>query len=158
MRADFDFTTELADLVSFMSRVAIAIRMHTPDSGKTRYESAEGHCKHVLWLADSIHSFDSLSYAIARRNIDAIVFAADLNINRYRVYMTVGDKWVSDPMLTFKTVGDFPGERCDAWILSEGISLLERIKTKAEQASHVQTLPSEMVEIDVPHWEEIVSE
>lgn len=157
MRDDFNFTNELADLVSFMSRVAIAIRMHTPYGTETRHENADGHCKHVLWLADSIHSFDSFSDAIARRNIAAIIFAADMNIDRYRSYMTVGNKWVSDPMLTFKTGKNFPGERCDGWILSEGMALLERIKAKAQHTIDVHILPSE-VEIDVPHWDEIVSE
>lgn len=159
MRAGFDFTPELIDLVNFMSNVATSIRMHTPYSGKTRCESAEDHCKHVLWLADSIHSFHGLTYAIAHGSAHDVIFAANRIMDRYREYMTVGGKnqWVTNPMLTFKTGNNFPGEHCDGWILSEGIALMERIKAKAQQTIHVHALPSELVEIDVPHWEEIFS-
>ena len=160
MRTDLDFTPELADLVSFMSRVAIAIRMHTPYNTRRR-GSAEDNNKHILWLADSIHSFGNLADAIKVGNIQSIIFEVGSNIDCYRMYMTVGGKWVSDPMLTFKTVEDFSGEHCDGWILSEGIALLERISAKAQQTRYVHTelsllaeLPSAIVEIDTPHWED----
>lgn len=162
MHDSLDFIPELADLVIFMSRVAISIRMHTPYN-RRRLGSAEDNNKHILWLSDSIHSFGDLVDAIKVRNIQDIIFAAGSNIDYYRKYMTVGGKWVSDPMLTFKIVEGFPGERCDSWILSDGIALLERIKAKAEQTQHANAelsllaeLPSEMVEIDTPHWEDFV--
>ncbi|CDQ12111.1 conserved protein of unknown function [Acidithiobacillus ferrivorans] len=162
MGANIDFTPELADLVSFMSRVAISIRMHTPYNGSTRLESAEGHCKHVLWLADSIHSFEDLADAIKYGDIEGVICAVDRHIFSYRLYMTVGSKWVSDPMLTFKTDSSKPGERCDGWILNEGLALLDRINDKAQQAKLVHTefflpagLPCWQVEIDVPHWDSV---
>lgn len=139
MNEHIDFTSELADLVSFMSRVAISIRMHTPYNGSTRWESAEGHCKHVLWLADSIHSFENLAHAIKNNDMEWASCYVNRNISSYREYMTVGDGWVSDPMLTFKVKPSEPifGERYDGWILDEGLALLERIKDKAERAKNL---------------------
>ena len=149
-------------MVAFMSRVAIAIRMHTPYNTRRR-GSAEDNNKHILWLADSIHSFGNFTDAIKVVNIQGIIFEVDSNIDRYRTYMGVGSKWVSDPILTFKAVDGFPGECCNGWILSDGIALLERIKAKAQQTQHAHTelslpaeLPSEIVEIDTPHWEDFV--
>ncbi|EGQ61461.1 hypothetical protein GGI1_06842, partial [Acidithiobacillus sp. GGI-221] len=34
--------------------------------------------------------------------IEGLISAVDRHIFGYRQYMTVGSKWVSDPMLTFK--------------------------------------------------------
>jgi hypothetical protein len=86
MRTDLDFTVELASLVSFMSHVAIAIQMHTPYNDLTRSESADENNKHILWLADSIHSFGSLAYAIKAGYIEDLIVAVDDQISCYRSY------------------------------------------------------------------------
>ncbi|MEB8474716.1 MULTISPECIES: hypothetical protein [Acidithiobacillus] len=124
-----DFTQELAELVIFMSNVATAIRMHTPYNSQARSRSAEENNKHVLWLADSIHSFAALACAIKTGGHKEVIFACDLDISRYQHYLAAGDTWVSDPMQTF---GIRDG-RSYEWIVSEGIALLERIKSKTQQ-------------------------
>ena len=141
MSASIDFTPELADLVMFMSRVAISIRMHTPYRYRSGWESAKEHCKHVLWLSDSIHSFEDLAGTIKRGDIKGLISAVDRHIAGYQLYMTVGSKWVSDPMLTFKEEPSEPvfGERYDRWVLDEGIALFERIKEKAELDRNLTT-------------------
>jgi len=135
-----DFTQELAELVIFMSNVATAIRMHTPYSHQARRRRAEENNKHVLWLADSIHSFAAIACAIKTGGHDDVIFACDCDRSRYQHYLTAGDRWVSDPMLTFKA-GDYdsPSEGGYGWVLSEGISLLDRIKSRAQQIKSAHT-------------------
>lgn len=139
MNEHIDFTSELADLVLFMSRVAISIRMHTPYRHRSRWESAEGHCKHVLWLADSIHHFGELAESIKKNDIERLCRSVNYIISRYKEYRTVGGKWVSDPMLTFKAKPAEPEfeELYDGWVLDDGITLLERIKEKTERAKNL---------------------
>ncbi|MBU2840549.1 hypothetical protein HF670_13575 [Acidithiobacillus thiooxidans] len=135
MTASIDFTPELADLVMFMSRVAISIRMHTPYRYRSGWESAKEHCKHVLWLSDSIHYFGEIARCIKANDIESAIRAVNSTIINYKEYSIAGDGWVSDPMLTFKAKPAEPvfGEFYDGWILDEGLALLERIKEKAEQ-------------------------
>ncbi|WP_223306793.1 hypothetical protein [Acidithiobacillus ferrivorans] len=47
---------------------------------------------------------------------------------------------MSDPMLTFKA-GDYdsPSEGGYGWVLSEGIALLDRIKSRAQQIKSAHT-------------------
>ena len=138
MSANIDLTTELADLVLFMSNVAISIRMHTPYRYRlSGEESAEEHCKHVLWLSDSIHHFGDIARCIKANNIENIIHAVNYTIARYKEYRTVGGGWVSDPMLTFKEKPSEPvfGEPYDGWVLDDGLALLERIKDKVSNAS-----------------------
>lgn len=128
-----EMTEELADLVLFMSSVAMAIRMHTPYRHRTRCEDAKEHGKHVLWLADSIHHFDELAESIKKNDIERLGRSVNYIISRYKEYRTVGGKWVSDPMETFKERPSIPdGGLYDGWVLEEGLRVLERIKKKVE--------------------------
>lgn len=124
-----NFTSELADLVLFMSKVAINIRMYTPYCKRNFHKNKSENLTHILWLSDSIHGFDDLAIAIKNNNLEKIIKEADRQISIYKYYTTVGNKWVSDPMLTFKNEYNF-GETHE-WILDQGVKLLEEIKNKA---------------------------
>lgn len=138
MQTDLDFTPELADLVAFMSCVAISIRRDVHCDLMSQMVSAEESIKHVVWLSDSI-SFDSftrLSNAIKAGNIEGTIYAVDDLIAKYHEYRRVG---------ALK----------DGLVLSDGIKLFERFKNKAEMAESVHAELSSPVEIDTPHWDSV---
>lgn len=124
-----DFTSELADLVVFMADVATNIRMYTPYCKQNFYKDKSENLTHVLWLSDSIHNFSELATHIKNNNTKRIIEEADRLISIYKYYMEVGDKWVSDPMLTFKN--EYNLGKTHEWILEKGIKLFEEIKNKA---------------------------
>lgn len=161
MHTDLDFTPELADMVAFMSCVAISIRRHVSCDRMSQVVSAVESIKHVLWLSDSI-SFDSftrLSNAIKARNIEETIYAVDDMIVKYYEYMRVGAIYDelsgNDPMQTFKADKNTPTEHYDGLVLSDGIKLFERFKIKAQQAKLVHAELSSPAEIDTPHWDSV---
>lgn len=70
-----DFTAELAQVLDYVSRVAIAIRMNS------RYANAPltlETSENVMWLSDSLHNFDRIGNAILARDYRALTQTCDL--------------------------------------------------------------------------------
>ena len=131
MQGRLDFSEELAELVIFMSEVAISIRMYTPYN-RCLAISEEEKNRHILWLADSIHAFADLAEAIKSGNTKAISETADGIVKLYEKYTVIGDRWAGDPMRTFHNEPDLANhERSNRWVLDDGIAIMEKIKAKA---------------------------
>jgi hypothetical protein len=122
LQMDLDYTEELAQLLRFTSRVAIAIRKYSAYSGKAA--SRQAHAAYDLWwLSDCLHNFERLGEVLMHGSPDSIVNACDALIESYKLY---GEEHK-----------DLPGskaafDRNEHLIsLDEGIAIFEAIRAKA---------------------------
>lgn len=116
-----DFSHELAALLEHTARTAIAIRQHSPYSRPAGLSEPPENQYDLLWLADSLHNFDSLGRAIIEQNPDRIVFACDLLSSLYQRYGSEKNN----------SKGTFERARKYGISLDHAIDLFNQIRLKA---------------------------
>ena len=117
---EIDFTDELAELLEFTARVAIAIRRNTPYNSGYNTKNPD-HAQDVMWLAEGLHNFDMLACAIREANLASIVFACDMLLTMYQGY--------TEPNSVQKAV--FDRHRAH-FQLEKAVAVFKRIKAQAQ--------------------------
>lgn len=123
MTTTLNLTRELARLLSYTADVAIAIRLNSPYSGQYDLRNPQ-HGYDVLWLADSLHNFDSLGNAIQEGNPSNIASACDRLLQIYQMYTEGSFGSVKgDPKAAFERASN-------CFLLKDGMSIFLDIRTK----------------------------
>ena len=117
------FAVEQAKLLSFVAKMAVAIRMNSP------YSAVHQDCStaptDVMWLADSLHNFDVLGRAIEAGKSDGITFACNHLIEMYEDYLQDGNPSRPNPArASFSRWGHLVD-------LGEALEIFQAIKAKA---------------------------
>ena len=82
-----DLTTELARLLNFTARIAIAIRMYSAyNQNAAHHDDAPND---LMWLSDSLHNFDMLGNAILAGIPENIIVACDSLLRAFHSYQEV---------------------------------------------------------------------
>lgn len=82
-----DLTTELARLLNFTARIAIAIRMYSAyNQSSAHHEDAPND---LMWLSDSLHNFGMLGNAILAGIPQNIIVACDSLLKTFHSYQEV---------------------------------------------------------------------
>lgn len=128
MKNNIDLTKELGELLGFIANMATAIRMNSAYS----HVNTGNRDVDVMWLADSLHNFDSISSAILEGQQERIHFMTTSIISTYKWYMnpTNVDSYRGNPKNTF--------ERWKHLVsLEKGIEILQTIAAKTLIAQDV---------------------
>lgn len=117
-----DLTSELARLLEFAAKIAIAIRMYSAynQSGE-HHEDAPSD---LMWLSDSLHNFDMLGRAVLDGSPPNIILACDTLSRSFRGYQEIHPNSTRQAKPTF----DRNAKRID---LNEAIAVFEEIRSKA---------------------------
>jgi hypothetical protein len=87
-----NFTTELAQLMKFTGETATAIRMYSAYSGGSPADylgiphNPEREAVDLMFLADALHHFTELGYALEDGRPDKIIRACDYMLNAFAEY------------------------------------------------------------------------
>lgn len=100
MKNNIDLTKELGELLGFVANMATAIRMNSAYSPI----NLENRAVDVMWLADSLHNFDSISLAVLEGQPEHIHSMTTSLISTYKWYMnpTNVDSYRGNPNDTFE--------------------------------------------------------
>lgn len=121
-----DLSSELADLVGFMSDVAIAIRMNTPYNGEFDLRNPT-HAEDNLWLADCLHNFGGLAWALKKGDAAKLIDACSSvrrSLERYLEDLEPGCRRGAKEAFA-------RNER--RFSLATGITILDSIRMKAQR-------------------------
>ncbi len=115
-----NFTIELAELLEFTAKVAIAIRRNTPYNSAYNAKNPD-HANDVMWLAECLHNFDMLAQAIRESRPESIVSACDMLISMYEEY---GEEGSDQKAAFYRHRAHFQ--------LENAIAVFQRIKIQAQ--------------------------
>lgn len=117
------FNKELGQLLSFIGRVATAIRLNS--SYRPGYQDDNPHYSDdVMWLSDLLHHFERLGRALESGQPGEIIAACKGTDQSYLMYSKSDTGYRSEPAPTF--------ERQKLFTVEEGRSILAAIMAKAE--------------------------
>lgn len=108
----------LGELLTFISNVALAIRMNSAYNGQSAYNPKTP--KAVMQLSDSIHNLHLLGNALVSGNYNDILHGIGLQISYW-------EQWK-------ERIGEAAKENVDAPIfnIDEGIDILKRLQNEVE--------------------------
>lgn len=121
MTQNVDLNMELARLLAFTAKVSTAIRMCSSYAAPHVPKTAPDD---VMWLSESLHSFDRLAEAVQGQSPGGIVSACDSLLESYRYYQAGGVCNSNASADTFQRNRRY-------FLLDEGISVFLDIKQKA---------------------------
>lgn len=117
------FNKELGKLLSFIGRVATAIRLNS--SYNPHYQVDNPHYSDdVMWLSDLLHHFERLGRALESGLPGEIIAACEGTDKSYQMYSKSDTGYRSEPAPTF--------ERQRLFTVEEGREILADIKAKTE--------------------------
>ncbi|MFO4754352.1 hypothetical protein V5H08_11870 [Vibrio cholerae] len=122
-----NFSPELGRLLSFIGRVATAIRMNSPYNGSYDPQNPN-HGHDVMWLSDCLHTFEGLGEAIASGKLAEIEFMSSSILRQYESYDKDDTGYKSEPLYTF--------QKQNLFSLAEGKKILISIRDKAIKQSN----------------------
>jgi multidrug efflux pump subunit AcrA (membrane-fusion protein) len=124
-----DIANEIGTLFTHVARVARSLRRYSAYSrGHTASEPATARYD-LHWLADCLHSFDQIGYALLRGNVAALITACQDLLSMYDHYLKDGSGYNSRD--TFQRLGsDVP--------LSDATDAIRSIIVKATLAQDVR--------------------
>ncbi|MCC4618017.1 hypothetical protein LL972_18800 [Xanthomonas campestris pv. asclepiadis] len=124
-----DIANEIGTLFAHVARVARSLRRYSAYSrGHTAPEPATARYD-LHWLADCLHSFDQIGYALLRGNVAALITACQDLLSMYDHYLKDGSGYNSRD--TFQRLGsDVP--------LSDATDAIRSIIVKATLAQDVR--------------------
>ena len=117
---NINFAAELAELLEFTTKVAIAIRRNTPYNSAYNAKNPD-HANDVMWLAECLHNFDMLAQAIREAQPKSIVFACDMLLSMYQGYEEGG---IGQKAAFYRNRSHFQ--------LENAIAVFDRIKIQAQ--------------------------
>jgi hypothetical protein len=120
---------ELGRLLSYVSRVALAIRLYSAYNPSKKYTLGQEICDiDLMWLSDSLHNFNMLGDAIIMGQRESIDDSCDFLISAYKGYLQIDHpNTLNNPR---RASAPAFARNEQYFLLNDGISILEAIKKK----------------------------